>query len=168
VNAAELVVHGKSLASAVTDPILRKNVLGSIQDLHNSMGKVYSTARSKCFYYLFSNILAISGPNNPQLAQVLNQAAGSVEQSISKKLIFVVIITPCIEKIIDVAGQIAPTQIENYLSNAATDIEELAERELKQASNVITSAIQRLKRAQEEARFSFFLFYNNPISEPID
>lgn len=136
-----MVANGKSLASVLTDPAMRKGVLVAIQELHKNMNNVYSTART--------NI------TSPQLPQLLNQSAEGVEQSISKLLIKIIFsYLFFIEKIIAIAGKIAPTQIEDYLNNAATDIEDLAERELKQASNVITSAIQRLKRAQEEARFA--------------
>ena len=51
-----------------------------------------------------------------------------------------------------ITTSIAPQSIEDHLKNATNDIEEMAERELTQASSVIANAITRMMKAQEEAK----------------
>jgi hypothetical protein len=126
-NELDAIQAMKEVVGNLDDILLRKQLLNETKETFTSIDQFVYKAKG----------ISIQ-PTNEDLSHLLMDAAKSVVDSL--------------QGLLQLTGTILPSQIEKQIKSVATDIEELAEKELSQAENVIAIAIAKINKAKEEAK----------------
>eukprot|EP01119_Soliformovum_irregulare_P010889 TRINITY_DN2683_c0_g2_i1.p1 TRINITY_DN2683_c0_g2~~TRINITY_DN2683_c0_g2_i1.p1 ORF type:complete len:1576 (+),score=527.56 TRINITY_DN2683_c0_g2_i1:266-4993(+) len=126
-NIQSLVEEAKIVCGTVDDINLQKSVLQGVKAIIAETRSLMQTSQ-----------LVVSNPQDPNLISLLQEAAKSVASSLVK--------------LVTSLKAIVPKGVEDFQKKSADDIEDLAERELAGAASVITNAVARILKAQEEAK----------------
>jgi talin len=117
------VSSGKSLAATLTDNGKQRELLNGIKAVNDQLAGFVSASKG-----------VVVNSSDADLMKLLAESANSVGNSVAA--------------LMDITSYIAPKDLEDHLKSTSSDLEELAEKELSQASQVISAALQKMLNAQ--------------------
>lgn len=126
-GATELVQRIKDLCGTVDDPVLQKQLLGGAKELLGQVRVLMAKAQ-----------MVASNPQDENLNRLLTEAGKGVATALFN--------------LVSASKNVIPKEMESFQKKSGDDIEDLAERELLGAANVINSAVAKMLAAQEEIR----------------
>jgi len=115
------------LATCLDDKSLQKGLLNATKNAAHQMKQLLQIARA-----------VGSNPDDQNLGDLLTDAAKAVAEALSK--------------LKDASSGITPAQMESFYKTSADNIEDLAEKELQEAADVIEKCVARIQAATQAAR----------------
>lgn len=126
-SVASLVQHGTDLASNVDEKTLQKVILNSVKGTADSVKNLYQFAKATSV-----------NPDDKVVVEALGKSGIAVAEAL--------------KKLKEAASGIIPKEVEDAMNKRSNEIEDLAEKELIGAANVIESCVLKLQQATENAR----------------
>jgi len=121
------VTAGIALAASVTDRNVQKGILNALKGMNSDVKNLMQIAKA-----------VSAAPEDPNLNKLLLGAGKSVAEALMK--------------LTDASKGVVPKKVEEFQNKAASDLEDLAEKELKGAADVIDKCVAKLAAATEAAR----------------
>jgi len=122
-----VVTASTQLASSLDDKSLQKGLLNATKNAAHQMKQLLQIARA-----------VGANPDDQNLNELLNDASKSVAAAL--------------EKLRDASAGITPAQLESFYKTSADGIEDLAEKELQGAADLIDKCVAKLQAATAAAR----------------
>ncbi len=120
----EIVSSGKSLVGTLGDSSQQRQILSGIKISNGQLTSFFQAAKA-----------VASSPNDGDLMKLLADSSTAVANSMTSLL--------------EMTTTVIPTEIEQHLKASSADIEELAEKELSEASQIIANAVAKISQFQQ-------------------